>query len=325
MKSYSIITILLSFLLLLNVSFSQTVYTIPWATTQPAFVFPIYFEEGTGQKDTLYLAYDSLANGGYVGVPSDTSFGVQKMKIDTNKFYACWTTNLFSGPNHLIDSVFKANVGHLFTNSSSNYYFPLAPQIRLHGGILPLKVSWDKILFYNDSIPFPITVGSPRGEGKLIINYSPNNEISENGYVNSNYFDYYYTLITDSVVSSPCTVRDSVTISNVFGSPQPVHQGFLELRIQAWTGLSNIIDKIYFQNINVYPNPFQSHLNISMDYELGSDVAIKIYDIQGQLLNSYTLIPKRKLSIDLNYLNSGIYLLEFSNSYFRYHKVIFKM
>ena len=55
MKSYSIITIHLSFLLLLNVSFSQTVYTIPWAKTQPAFVFPIYAEDGNGQKDTINL------------------------------------------------------------------------------------------------------------------------------------------------------------------------------------------------------------------------------------------------------------------------------
>jgi len=38
-------------------------YQIPGAQQQPAWVFPMYFEDGFGYRDTVYLGYDADARG----------------------------------------------------------------------------------------------------------------------------------------------------------------------------------------------------------------------------------------------------------------------
>ena len=159
---------------------SQTIYSIPWAQTQPKFVFPIYFEEGNGHKDTLYLGYDSLANGYSInGNPNqDTIFGVKKVPIDTSKFYVTWSTTLFETSNRLKDSVYKANV----SNISSNH-FPNSQSIIFNNGNLPLKISWDKNLFYSDSLPFANSSPAPNAEGRFVINFNNDDQISENGFI----------------------------------------------------------------------------------------------------------------------------------------------
>jgi len=59
---------------------------IPNATKQPKWVFPIYFEEGTDRKDTIYLGYDPFAN--HPGVKDDTIFGEYWITTDTVGFFA---------------------------------------------------------------------------------------------------------------------------------------------------------------------------------------------------------------------------------------------
>ena len=93
-----------------NHCFSQTTYTIPWAVQQPKFVFPIFIEEGGGEKDTLYLGYDPNAS----EVSYDTAnkkFGVVTSHVDTSTFYAKWNGgNLYCGIDTLCTEVYKANV-----------------------------------------------------------------------------------------------------------------------------------------------------------------------------------------------------------------------
>jgi hypothetical protein len=48
--------------LISKISNPQTIYTIPWAIQQPKFVFPIFIEDGVGNRDTLYLRYDPNAS-----------------------------------------------------------------------------------------------------------------------------------------------------------------------------------------------------------------------------------------------------------------------
>ena len=65
-------------------------YTIPGAIQQPAWVFPLFFEAGDGQKDTLYFCYDPTADDNGTG-GHDTIFGEKWIKIDTSKFnVALW-------------------------------------------------------------------------------------------------------------------------------------------------------------------------------------------------------------------------------------------
>lgn len=56
--------------------------------------------------------------------------------------------------------------------------------------------------------------------------------------------------------------------------------------------------------INVYPNPAQNELNISLDYS-GNDFGFKIVDILGNVVYNETKVSSGK--IDLSHLNSGVY------------------
>ena len=303
---------------------SQTIYTIPWATQQPKFVFPIYFEEGGGQKDTLYIGYDSTADGGMVGILQDTIFGVKKMYIDTTRFYACWSQSLTNG-NQLIDSVYKANVSQTYINNAGYQFFPGNSLILVNNGVLPLKISWDKSLFYSDSLPFAHYPPAPGAEGRLIINYGSDTQISENGYVDANYFNFYNTLITDSIVLSWSTVMDSVTIANTHSLSVPVQYGYIELNIQEWTGILVNVNIIYEEKVVVYPNPFINNININLEELYDLNCQLSIYDLQGHKLKGMSLMLERNLNLELNNLSRGIYLLELSNKDFSIHKMIIKL
>ncbi|MEN9521788.1 MAG: hypothetical protein RL065_165, partial [Bacteroidota bacterium] len=60
-------------------------YTIPNASKQPAWVFPLWFENGDGQKDTVYIGYDIHADT-WNGIGPDTIFGEKWQVINFNKF-----------------------------------------------------------------------------------------------------------------------------------------------------------------------------------------------------------------------------------------------
>lgn len=165
------------FSLLASYLHSQTVYTIPWATVQPKFVFPIYFEEATGMRDTLYICYDSLA---HTNTPNmaDTIFGQKLIYTDTTKFYAyfpcCCNINPFQ-----CDSQYKATVSPL----GGTGQFPISwIHFGFRNGILPLKMSWDISTLYSDSLPFPLNTGLPRAQGRFnTLVGSPFIKLSENG------------------------------------------------------------------------------------------------------------------------------------------------
>jgi len=137
-------------------AFAQT-YTIPGATQQPAWVFPIYFEEGTGLKDTIYLGYDPNASPIHGPFPGsiDTVFGEDYELIDTSKFKVFWT----SCCDAIHDTVIRVDV------APSGY---LGGSIFFTKGVLPLTVKWDKSLFYSAILPYPDQSPAPYAEGNSV-------------------------------------------------------------------------------------------------------------------------------------------------------------
>lgn len=261
--------------------FCQPFYTIPNASVQPTFVFPIFFEEGNGQKDTLYLGYDSAATGmGVTGTYDDTIYGVKPIPIDTNLFYVCWTNDLRKSFNPVVlkDSVYKTNVSKLIGSK-----FPGAYDIRMNSGILPLKISWDKILFYNDSLPFIINPPAPIGQSRFNVTFSNNEVETENGNIICQ--NWPYIIVTDTTVSSYCTAQDSMTIINLFSDSIPVRWGNLSFYIHQWSGLNVDIDKNTTQNARsiIYPNPFDDNFTISLN-NIKNSYSIKIINLLGNLV-----------------------------------------
>ena len=137
--------------------------TIPGASKQPAWVFPLYFQEGTGQRDTLFLGYAEDASYFYV---VDTKYGEIETPIDTTKFNVKWGGSWYCAPNKLCDSALKVNVG----DASGGAGCPnciIGGTFSFLNGFLPLKIWWNPNLFYSDSLPQPNQFPAPKVQGKL--------------------------------------------------------------------------------------------------------------------------------------------------------------
>ena len=155
---YTTILSTFCFLLFTITLYAQT-YTIPGASQQPAWVFPIWFEDGAGQRDTIYIGHDPNAISG----GPDTIFGEKWIVYDTNKFCVSADYKSVSGGP---DSILKVNI-HLFNPDGGSGFI-----IEFRNATWPLKMKFDVSLFYIDSLPFyqdslnyPDTL--PRGYGEI--------------------------------------------------------------------------------------------------------------------------------------------------------------
>ncbi len=280
------------------------VYQIPGALTQPIWVFPIYLEEGTGQRDTLYIGYDPLASSTSFEV-QDTIFGVKKMPIDTTKFYALWG-EYWCGTTTCLEGI-KVNV----TSISFNNAFPQAIHFTCNKGVLPLKISWDKQLFYSDSLPYPSHTPGPQGQGRFYFDFS-------HGSIRENFQQISSVDGEILICDSNCFAMDSVVVYNVFGIPAPVNNGSLFLYIQEWTngwvGLNQPFDMNPKINIEYINGTFQLNNNVE-------PINIEIFDMLGRSVSKKYLRTFEKLNFEMR--NQGMFLLHiYNDSYYHTYKFI---
>ena len=85
--------------------------------------------------------------------------------------------------------------------------------------------------------------------------------------------------------------------------------------------LSNDKDVIIARNVELglaYPNPFNPVTHIPYDVNLGQNINISIFDLNGKkiksLINKFHQPGKYKLSFNAKELSSGIYFISFQNS-----------
>src|SRR5215813_543800 len=67
-------------------SLKAQTYSVPGAQQQPAWVFPMWFENGDGQKDTLYFCYDPQSQSDGYNNDSDSLMGERIIHVDKTKF-----------------------------------------------------------------------------------------------------------------------------------------------------------------------------------------------------------------------------------------------
>lgn len=279
---------------------AQPIYQVPNAYVQPKFAMPIYFEDGNGYKDTLFVGFDSLAfYGSSSYTPSDTMFGCKEQFVDTSKFYVKWSSTIPCNNQLNCDSVYKINISQ-FTYCNPTLCFPSGPLIELHKGILPLKISWDINAFYSDSLPFSNQNNLPKAEGTLYINHPFYVSARENGVLLS----CDNVLITDTVDFAPCRVRDSITIFSSFAGIN-VEQLFLSLSLRQWTGfwvsihgVSNSID------FELFPNPTTDNLKLNFSERLSK---IRLFSLDGREVYNFTFDGFK--IVDVSSLPKGVYII----------------
>ena len=290
-------TILMRLVMLFALSlYSVTLFsqTIPYATQQPKWVFPIYARDATGARDTIYFGYDPTAGN---SLPDDPNFGEIWLPIDTNIF----TLATFYDVG-ISDSCLKTNV---FSESTTHF----ADLIGLNV-VYPLTLYWDFSLLSSDSLPYPDPIFFPKA--KFDINYETSGGFSLNVDNNLGGFcdNYGPVTITDSSYDCFCYVKDSLVLSDIFMDTTPKYLGCF-LKINPWQNcFTDILDSFEKESITIYPNPTQSCININIDYSW--DLKYQVTSCFGiKLMEGLLKEPKQ---LDVRNLESGFYVLSLLNS-----------
>ena len=273
----------------------QNTYSVSWAPEQPSWLFPIFFEDSIGQKDTIYIGYDSRA----LPFPDqqDFRFGEQGFAVDTVSL------QVFSGYFPPPDSAMKVIVFSeaMFYLYPDGYLFP----ININNVYPPITLHYDISVFYSDSIsplPYPNQTATPKAQG--IISW----------FYGSNYIDcgYETVLITDTVVNEPinyCQKPDSFILVNFFGNN--AKQDFLlYMGFAPWRGYVSLpVKEIEDSNtLSISPNPAINESNIVSELDMQS---LSIVSFTGVILFEKDFQSStRKYSLEISNFECGLYLLK---------------
>lgn len=253
---------------------SQT-YSIPWAQQQPAWVFPLWFEDATGAKDTLYLSYASYNS----SINMDTIYG----SIHLHDSSANMKFSFESGLNN-DTTLLKALI-------CNELCFPSYYQRNFFGYnvTLPLTIRWDPVLFYSDSLPLLDQSPAPRMWAKLAFDFplwAPP--------------CYDFILMTDTPTGD-CFVLDSARFENQLGGNS---LSYFEISFFPWAeGVG--IEEVANSNTYLFPVPAQNTLTFRSNSYDGYDYAF--FDPIGRIVKSGFI--KDSEVIDISDLPPGCYFI----------------
>ncbi len=271
----------------------------------PQWIFPFIFENGIGQRDTVYFGHDDEASHFLShNYPQDTLFGEEYITIDSNTFEVFWAK--LSSCDTLCG--LKVNITKFTTNflyHGSQFYFI--------NGVLPITLYYNTELFYSDSLPPPLSSGLPVLQAEL---YFSSGEIALGDWDHTlNEWAFQCPFDQAALVSDTLqpwwnpfhTFRDSIDINERDGF-NVLYADLLSIIFKAWEGHTLAIETPDDKKIiNVFPNPANDFLNIKFSQ---AETGIwKIYDIMGHTVHYGTFQAEEKIRINTRQLNSGFYFL----------------
>ncbi len=281
-------------------------YEIPNAQQQPAWVFPIYFEDASGSRDTVYYAFDTEAND-EEGWPlyADTSFGEMYMPMDSIGFSAILGVNpWWVDVDSVLKVIVEANINGL--------------TLTLVNCRLPVSMTWDSQLFYSDSLPFSNQGLLPKLE--VVLWPSSLNSEGLNGETCG--FTEPVILSDTSAFYAVCTYTDSISFDSWWECSGCVFNGDFDLTFRQWTGGWVDIPEIeVIPKFLVYPNPITSNLNIETNF---SEIyKIQIVDSQGRLVLESTSSGLGSV-LAIESLVDGVYTIVLTSENYTYSQLIIK-
>ncbi|HET8963542.1 MAG TPA: T9SS type A sorting domain-containing protein [Chitinophagales bacterium] len=280
-----------------------------YSQATPQWLFPIWFEDANGDRDTVYIGYDPEAE----LIP-----GVFDEEFED---YVWVDTAIFNVLTYR-DATFSPSTGLWNADSSkrievhSSYYFNI--YINFVKGQMPITMFWDMNLFYSNDLPYPDLSPYPSGVAQIYC------AAGEPGYVNCpSAFDDDPLSMTDSVnlyyefpITSPHLFDGS-------GIPPYNYPSVLE----AFTidfkpyEIYNSITNGQLNSIEVYPNPFINNIHIKSDDIL---VSINMYSYLGQQIKSVSSINSHSISLPTEDMQKGIYYLEITTQKKIFTSIILK-
>jgi hypothetical protein len=276
MKKIALVYILLNFTC---ISYSQT-YVIPNAEVQPTWVFPLCFEDATGARDTIYIAYDPDAIN--FDVPSaDTIFGEAFLPADTSKFMVYW------------DEIYDDQV--IKTVVWKNLY---PANINFNKAQLPVKFTWDTQLFYSDNLPFPNNDPLPNAWG--LVHCGAWKEFD--GCQFDEYSGIYLTDAPDGIYTSEAV--DSILYASDYFE---FFENGLDFRILQYGDDYNwmSVAENEVTNIGIYPNPVSDVVQIR--FAKYKSAQLIITDVSGKVIKRVDNFTGQEF--DVHNLLPGIYFI----------------
>ncbi|TVR79515.1 MAG: T9SS C-terminal target domain-containing protein [Chitinophagaceae bacterium] len=288
-------------------------WEIPGVPQQPQWFMPIMFEDATGQRDTVYLGYDSTYTMTGSGA-FDPNFEILH-HLDTSKFAVYWKMGL-GWPE---DSVKKIEISGY--NKPSIY-------LQFNKGVYPIKMKWVDSLMYSDRLPYPeIEEGRPRARIDMECRGEPGYFPCGVGwgmppYILSNYnhpdFNSEAWYPPYGLVHSDSLYFES---SGMYLADNSVYEPRIELTLRPHNDpLAVNVEEITQQYLNIYPNPFESTFYV--ENQSGKSLVYTIYNVLGSKLLSGKLndITNR---ITLSDYPAGVYWIRIhhENTHFT-HKLL---
>lgn len=266
---------------------------IPTATQQPMWVFPIYVEDAIGQKDTVYFGYDPDATSSSLN--TDKQFGEFHLGKDTA--LQAYMRRCFCWPG--VDSIIKIDIRDTALMNQYNYF-----SITVTGVYPPIKLKWNPLYLYSDSINYPNQSPAPRAQIEIFTNYFYN--IPPCPFLFSN----EDILISDSVkvnCQSSCHFSDSL----YFTHSSPVKSSFyFDLIFFPWYGCalnpSGIKSIEPSESVEITPNPILNKFRFD-----SKDTILKLEILSQFGIPMKIIYPININEVSVNELLNGVYFVKF--------------
>ncbi|MDQ3192084.1 MAG: T9SS type A sorting domain-containing protein [Bacteroidota bacterium] len=272
------------------------------ATKQPAWAFPIWIEDGSGQKDSLYVGYDPSSSNQFGGFywsnpPSnegaaDTIFGEYWLTKPSSGF--------FTSIGSWNDSISKINITPEFASLN----------IILYNAIWPITIKYDVGLFYADTLPFTDTI-KPEGYAEFhCIDSWPDSDFNcftqgPTYYLTDSTHNYFGSNWKVMPISFVLTGDNATTSPNGMGI-EIMFKDFYSLLNQV--SIKEITDENFF---NLFPNPAKDVIIVEVVPEDSFNITILDYSGRTVLVKNNL---QNKSSVPIFILDSGIYFVKVSTS-----------
>jgi hypothetical protein len=279
-------------------STAQPVYTIPWAVQQPQWVFPIWFEDGDGKRDTVYVGCDTLAGNSF---NQDSILGSQFIWVDSSSLN-------FTGQYLQCDDSFcktKKVILIKYYPGSEGLFGCCINFVNIKKLKLPLIMRWDVNVLNSPSFPFnPLGFSQPKGQLSVLTN------TSYGWYSDIGCGTTEYLLITDSLMDPLpqglfCITKDSVVVDNILNPGIMANVG-LTIFIERWKGKPM---NVGFQEALFYKSSISIMDNKLFVSTESKDGILRLYDISGKILLEKN-ITGRNLQVDVSFLSQSMFIAQ---------------
>jgi len=260
--------------------------SIPWASAGI-----------TDFNSTLLFTSNNSGELFFLGSQSDTAFQIGPYNFsDPGNFVAKMDMN--GDPvwaTYISEPVFNYSIQ---LDGSGNVYTA--------GSFVQDSVMIANTMFYNVGSIFTgdvwlVTLDS---SGSLLGSYQNGGDDEEFAYIAVNSNGSMYMAFSSS--------SNTVTFGNTaFTNPSfPVRHAYIAYSNPFITGVS---DHGTRENLNLYPNPASTEINIRLREEISGPVTVNIINTLGEIISTVTINNERSPSVDVSGLPPGMYILQIRN------------